>query len=100
MHASFIQDTFQLIKKDFSLETTESIEAEEALLQFLKPIVHQMLNRDFERLLQVCYRIDLGENRLKQILHETDPELMVDELSVAIIKRQKQKIEIRRKYSQ
>ena len=100
MNASFIQDTFQLIKKDFQIETTESIEAEEALLQFLKPIIHHMLNRDFERLLQICYRIDLGENRLKQILHETDPELMVDELCIAIIKRQKQKIEIRRNYAQ
>ncbi len=100
MDASLIRDTFQLLKKDFALDTSQTIDAKEALFQFLKPIIQQMLNRDFERLLQVCYRIDLGENVLKRILHESDPELITDELCEAIIHRQMQKIEIRRRYTQ
>jgi hypothetical protein len=58
-----------------------------------------MLNRDFERLLQICYRVDLGENKLKQILHESEPELMAFDLAKALVERQMLKIEIKRRYS-
>lgn len=99
MDNQLIQETFQLIKKDFGLETKDQIDFEEQLLALLTPIIHQMLNRDFERLLQICYRIDLGENRLKEILHFANPESMAKELAHAIIQRQMKKIEIRKRYS-
>ncbi|MCH7413442.1 hypothetical protein MM213_08100 [Belliella sp. R4-6] len=100
MDKGFIQETFQLIDKDFNLQTREQVELEDQLFELLTPILRQMLNRDFERLLQICYRIDLDEHKLKQILNESNPEQMAEELAEAIIKRQMKKIEIRRKYSQ
>lgn len=99
MDNQFIQDTFHLIKKDFDIESKHQLNAEEQLVALLIPIVRQMLNRDFERLLQICYRIDLGENQLKEILHHSNPENIAQELSQAIIQRQMKKIEIRKKYS-
>lgn len=99
MENQFVQETYQLIKKDFGLDSTDQIDLEEQLLAVLTPIVHQMLNRDFERLLQICYRIDLGENQLKDILHHSNPESMAMELAQAIIQRQMKKIEIRKRYS-
>lgn len=99
MENQFIQETFQLIKKDFEIESKNDVDAEEQLLALLTPIIHQMLNRNFERLLQICYRIDLDEQRLKEILHHADPESMSKELAQAIIQRQMKKIEIRRRYS-
>lgn len=99
MAKGFIQETFNLIQKDFEVKSDSNLQKEEELLDILTPIIHHMLNRDFEKLLQICYRIDLGENQLKQILYKSEPELMARELSDAIIQRQKKKIEIRRKYS-
>ena len=63
------------------------------------PIIQQMLNMDFENLLQLCDRIDLGENKLKSILHTSDPELISFELAKALVERQLLIIEIRNRYS-
>ncbi|MCH7399975.1 hypothetical protein MM236_18415 [Belliella sp. DSM 107340] len=100
MEKGIIEDTFHLIKKDFELQLNGQVELKEQLLAMLLPIIQHMLNREFERLLQICYRIDLDENKLKYILNESDPEQMAVELAEAIINRQIKKVEIRRKYSQ
>ncbi|PRY86245.1 hypothetical protein [Mongoliibacter ruber] len=93
------EEVFSILKKDFEFPSEIEVKDQGYLLQLLVPLVSRMLDRDFERLLQICYRIDLGENKLKKILHESSPEEMAKDLSIAIIERQILKIEIRRKYS-
>lgn len=93
------EEVLSILKKDFDFPNEPEVKDEDTLLQLLVPIVARMLDRDFERLLQICYRIDLGENRLKKILHESAPEEMAKDLAQALIDRQAQKIEIRKKYS-
>lgn len=93
------EEVFSILKKDFEFPSEIEVKDQSYLLQLLVPLVSRMLDRDFERLLQICYRIDLGENKLKKILHESSPEEMAKDLSIAIIERQILKIEIRRKYS-
>lgn len=93
-----LHQTAEVLKKDFNLPEIQENITEERLIEILTPIIKQMLDRDFERLLHVCYRIDLGENVLKKILHESVPDLMAHDLAQALVKRQVQKIEIRRKY--
>ncbi|WP_291777583.1 hypothetical protein [Cecembia sp.] len=85
-------------EKAFELPVIKEELNEEDLIQLILPTVKKMLDRDLERLLSICYRIDLGENKLKKILHESAPESMAYELSSALVKRQIQKIEIRQKY--
>jgi hypothetical protein len=94
-----IQDTARLLGKTFDLKNPEKLSTEEELVALMTPIIHQMLNRDFEKLLQVCYRIDLGESKLKHILHQSDPETMAFDLAKALVERQMLKIKIRDKYS-
>jgi hypothetical protein len=94
-----IQDTALLLERSFDLKIPEKLSTEEDLIALMVPVIQQMLNRDFEKLLQVCYRIDLGENKLKQILHESEPELMAYDLAKALVERQILKIEIKKKYS-
>ncbi|MFD2201467.1 hypothetical protein [Shivajiella indica] len=94
-----IQSTMEFLKQDFELPLVKEKLTEEKLIQLLTPIVSKMLDREFEKLLNICYRVDLGENRLKAILHESPPENMAMELATALVKRQVQKIEIRQKYS-
>ena len=93
------KDAFLILKKDFDLpELKESFDEEQAII-FLSKAVSQLLDRDFERLLQICYRIDLGEEKLKKILHESAPDQVSLDLAKAIWDRQKLKIEIRKKYA-
>lgn len=93
------KDTFLFLKKDFELpELAESFNEKQAIL-ILSKTISQLLDRDFERLLQICYRIDLGEEKLKKILHESEPDLVALDLATALWERQKLKIEIRKKYS-
>lgn len=93
------KDAFLILRKDFDLpELKERFDEEQAIL-FLSKAVSQLLDRDFERLLQICYRIDLGEEKLKKILHESEPDQVSIDLARALWERQKLKIEIRKKYS-
>lgn len=99
MEKALIQETFQLLEKDFQFPETIPTTNEEEALSFLAKIIRHMLDRDFERLLQICYRIDLGEEKLKKILHESEPDQVAPDLARALWERQKMKVEIRRRYS-
>jgi len=93
------KDTFLFLKKDFELpELAESFDENQAILMLSKAI-SQLLDRNFERLLQICYRIDLGEEKLKKILHESEPDGVALDLAKSLWERQKLKIEIRKRYS-
>jgi hypothetical protein len=93
------KDTFLFLKKDFELpELAESFDEDQAIIMLSKAI-SQLLDRDFERLLQICYRIDLGEEKLKKILHESEPDSVSLDLAKSLWERQKLKIEIRKRYS-
>lgn len=85
-------------EKELGLPEIQQELNEEDLIHLLSPIIKRMLDRDFERLLGLCYRIDLGEHKLKKILYESDPESMAEELASALVKRQIQKLEIRQRY--
>lgn len=98
MNNTDLKQAVQLLSKDFELKQAEEL-GYDGLLQKLTQIVTYLLNKDLEKLLQICYRVDLGERELQRLLHETDPEQMAEEIAAALIKRQIQKIEIRRKYS-
>lgn len=93
------QAAFELFQKEVELPEVEVGASEDDYVRILSKAIGMMLNRDFERLLQICYRIDLGEAKLKKILNESDPEMVSSDLARALWDRQKQKIETRRKYS-
>jgi len=93
------KETFLILKKDFELpELAESFDEVQAIL-ILSKAISQLLDRDFERLLQICYRIDVGEEKLKKILHTSEPDQVSLDLAKALWERQKLKIEIRKRYS-
>ena len=90
----------ELVKADWDLpKTTDFISSETEVVNLLSKAISHLLDRDFERLLQICYRIDLGEEKLQKILHESEPDQISMDLAKALWERQKQKAEIRRKYS-
>lgn len=99
MKKDLAQQTLALVQKDLQLATSKEDLDEEQAIEWLSKGIRQLLNQDFERFLQICYRIDLSEAKLKKILHESEPDELAMDLANAIWERQKQKIEIRRRYS-
>jgi hypothetical protein len=93
-------ETFSLISKDFQLPEVKEEFSEEKAIEILANAISQLMDRNLERLLQICYRVDLSENKLKKILHESEPDQVAADLAKALWDRQKQKVEIRRRYSE
>jgi hypothetical protein len=71
----------------------------EGLAKAIAPMVSQLLNSDFEKFLQLCYRLDLGEKKVREILHKCPPEEITRQMSLAIVDRQLLKVHYRKKYN-
>ncbi len=93
------KDTFLFLKKDFELPELAEIFDEKQAILVLSKSISLFLDRDVGRLLQICYRIDLGEEKLNKILHKSEPDSVSLDLAKALWERQKLKIEIRKRYS-
>jgi len=94
------------IKKDFnwfSFEITftkkEGITPYQELFQQILPLIDEMLNDDYPKLLAILYRIDIDEeflNRQLKIVAHADTDEVITDL---ILKRELQKVIIREMYS-
>ena len=92
----------ELIQKDFGLEEKIILDDEnneEQLISHLIKVVKYLLDHDFERLLNIMYRIDLPENRVKNVLSTSSPQNLARELLVMILDREKSKATTRIQYS-
>ncbi|HSJ67344.1 MAG TPA: hypothetical protein VK921_06705 [Anditalea sp.] len=72
--------------------------AREELIRLFMPEVNLLVNKDFQKFLQFCYRIDLSEEKLKKILNNSEPEFLIRDLTAAIVDRQLLKAEMKKKY--
>ncbi|MAE83869.1 MAG: hypothetical protein CMB80_14105 [Flammeovirgaceae bacterium] len=94
--------SLELIQKDFGLTNDFEFagnQYEEELIEYLIRVVQYLLDHDFEKLLNVMYRIDLPENRVKNVLTTSDPENLSRSLSELILDRERQKAKTRIQYS-
>lgn len=79
-------------------ESTVPANDDSSLRNLLIEKIRYLLDNDFEKLLNVLYRIDVNEEKLKKLLtdfSESDPAIVIAD---AIIERQRQKLESRKKY--
>ncbi len=85
------------INLDFSLNIAGKISFGE-LKKLLAQRIHFLINNEFRKLVQLLYRIDIDEVRLKQLLAQSneDAGMLIASL---IIERQLQKIESRKKFN-
>lgn len=70
----------------------------EAIQQQLEQSINDLIQNNFERLVQLLYRIDVNEKRLKQLLNDypqTDAATIIARL---IIERQLQKVKTRKQF--
>ena len=96
-----MQSHNQLSIPDKIIVTTNSIRAEPSaeIREQLIFLISELMNTDFHALIQLLYRIDVDEKKLKQLLEahaDTDSASIIADL---IISRHLQKISAKKKFS-
>jgi len=62
--------------------------------------INHLINHDFEKLIWYLYRIDVDENRVKQLLEAKEGENAAGLIADLIIERQLEKIKSRQQFRQ
>lgn len=83
-------------KGDIQLhQDTKSISSQDELKGKLAEIIAYLLDHDFEKLLWILYRIDVDEEKAKELLSKHLPEQAPEILADLIIQRQLKKEELK-----
>ena len=86
----------KIIAKDFDLPENIS---EEQLRDVLIKAFTYLVEDDFSKLLQILYRADVDQYKLKELLENTEGKSSAEIIADAYIARQKAKVETWKKYS-
>ena len=92
---SLLPDTLHSLQKYVEIEPEPSYEN---ILEALTSAVMYLLLHDMEKLLNILYRIDVNEPKVKAAFAQTNPKLIAPTLAQLILDRELQKAESRRKY--
>jgi len=91
-------DNKEILQKDLEKETglllTNNFKEE------LAAYVNQLINKDFEKLVFLLYRIDVKESTIKQLLALPSSQNSGEIIADAIIERQLEKVISRQQYKQ
>jgi len=91
-------DLIPAINDSFEISLPDNISFLE-LKEKLTAHINHLINHDFEKLVSLLYRIDVNENKMRQLLKQKEGEHAAGLMADLIIERQLQKIESRRKSS-
>ena len=67
--------------------------------QKLSPYINELINTDFEKLVQLLYRLDIDEKKLKKVLKDNPDHNAGEMISELIIERQLEKIRSRQQFN-
>ncbi len=99
-----VVEVTETISSDFdkagisSMITPEGIDNLAQLKERLTRKITELIDKDYERLLNILYRIDINENKLNELFGSKNREYIPEKLADLIIERQLQKINFRNKY--
>ena len=103
MATSNVKEALQIIKKEFDLASNElpvkSNPSIQELHKYLTIAIGSMLDKEFNKLLNLLYRVDIEESLVAEALHAENPSEVASELARLIIDREMKKVESRKKYS-
>ncbi len=104
MDTELIKETAIDIRDRFGLEKTpneltDQQQQYDALKKLLSARIEEMIDHEFDRFVNLLYRIDISESKVKEALAEQPFSKGVEKVADMIIQRQLQKIATRRQYS-
>jgi hypothetical protein len=85
------KDIIPMLNKELSLDLSEKLAMDE-LTQQLTHHINHLINTDFEKLIFYLYRIDVHEEKMKQLLQQQQGENAAQLIAKLIIDRQLQKL--------
>lgn len=100
MEQSLLQQTTDLIARDFGLDIGDKPLTEQELFDLLADEVAYMIERRFEFLLSLMYRLDVKESKVRKALAPDAPEMANVGIARLILQRQKDRIYTKMKYKQ
>lgn len=87
------------VKNDYSsLIPNNDFEKLEEFRKYLTEKMKDMLDKNYNLLINTLYRIDISEKKLSELFSSKNKESIPEKLSDLIIERQIEKIEFRRRY--
>jgi hypothetical protein len=93
----WLRDLYKAVDEQFPISAEEGI-AYDDLRQVLAKHIAHLLDKDFQRLISILYRIDVSEEKLKDQLAKNtgrDAAIIISDL---IMERMLQKIKTRQQY--
>lgn len=90
-----------LISKHFGISQSEfDIENQNyaVFLTKLTQIINYLLEKDFQKLLNGLYRIDVSEQKVNEVLHHSAPNAIAKNIAQLVLDRELKKIETRIRY--
>ena len=90
-------DLINDINQSLEISLPSSV-SEEELREQLTSHINHLINHDFEKLVFYLYRIDVNENKMRDLLEKREGENAAELIANLIIERQLQKIESRKKF--
>ena len=88
----------KLINSYFPATSQEDTQSIDEIREAVRLRIGELLNRDMQSLLQILYRIDVDEERVKSILALSEPYKVDADLADAVVERVLQKAAFRDKY--
>jgi uncharacterized protein YwgA len=92
------KDLVPALNDSLEISLPDNIQLEE-LKQKLALHINHLINHNFEKLVSLLYRIDVNENKIRQLLKQKEGENAAGLIADQIIERQLQKIESRKSSS-
>ncbi len=87
------EQIIQLINPDLSPEVSITV-----FMDKLEAYINYLIQNNFKKLVSILYKIDIAENKLKQLLHENGEKTAGEIIARLIIERQMQKIDTRKNF--
>ncbi len=94
----------ETISRDFdkaglsAVITSEEFDNLAELKKFLANKITELMDTNYEKLINILYRIDINEDKLKKLFDSKNREFIPEQLAELIIERQIQKVRIRNMY--
>jgi uncharacterized linocin/CFP29 family protein len=101
-----INSISNIISNEFSISGINSIisnddlDTLEELKEYLTKKISNLIDNNFEKLINTLYRIDVNEDKLQLVFSNKDKKGLPEAIAGLIIERQLQKIEMRKKYKE
>jgi hypothetical protein len=93
------EDIIPSINDSLGIELHEKISYEK-LKEAIAAYVHSLIEKDFNKLISLLYRLDINEGKLRLLLHNHSEVNAGNIIAEMIIERQVQKIKSRREFKQ